>query len=129
MLYEFQVYNVVIIYLTFIHLMMCYHDKPNNYVTKLSYFWLYSLCCTLHLHDLFYNWKFVPLTSLHLFHPMSRLSLQTSGLLWPKVVSNWCQWWYPRLSVPLIHGLAPNKLPSVVNQMPRNLEMACFPCR
>ena len=28
-----------------------------------------SLCCVSHPHDLLYNWRFVPLNPLHLFHP------------------------------------------------------------
>ena len=33
----------------------------------LQYYWLYSQCCTLYPHELFYNWNFVLINSLHLF--------------------------------------------------------------
>ena len=44
-------------------LTICHHTK------LLQYYWLYSLCYTLHLWDLFYNWEFVLLNPLHLFCP------------------------------------------------------------
>ena len=40
-----------------------------SYTKLLQYYWPYSLCCTFHLHGLFlFNWRFVPLNPLHLFH-------------------------------------------------------------
>ena len=41
-----------------------------DYASELLYcYWLYSLCCTLHPCDLFYNWQSVPLSPLHYFTP------------------------------------------------------------
>lgn len=40
---------------------ICHHTE------LLQYYWLYSLCCTLHLSDLFHSWKFVPFNPLHKF--------------------------------------------------------------
>ena len=41
-----------------------------DYASELLYcYWLYSLCCTLHPCDLFYNWRSVPLSPLHYFTP------------------------------------------------------------
>ena len=40
---------------------ICCHTK------LLQYYWLYPPYCILYPHGLIYNWKFVPLNSLHLF--------------------------------------------------------------
>lgn len=58
---------------TFIYNMLATINIVNTYhcTNLLQYFvimyYIYSLCCTLHPHDLFDNWKFVALYPLHLY--------------------------------------------------------------
>ena len=65
----FNIYMHCELIITISLVTICHHTKlRHNY-------WLYSLCCTLHLCDLFYKWECVPLNLLHLFfqspHPPS----------------------------------------------------------
>lgn len=67
--YWFQVYNIVTNNYIHISLVAIFH------CTKLLwYYWLSSLCCTVHPRDLFYKWEFVLLNPLYLFclslHPL-----------------------------------------------------------
>lgn len=59
-----------------------------GHLTKLMYYWLYYLCCTLNPHDLFYNWKLVPLNPLHFFPPVPLLP---SPILYVTLIFfSWC---------------------------------------
>lgn len=56
--------------------------------TLLQYYWLYSLCCTLHLCDLYiYNWGFLPLSSLYCTHPSTPICPLTITSLFSVFIS------------------------------------------
>lgn len=72
---------------TFIYNMLTTINIVNTYhcTNLLQYFvimyYIYSLCCTLHPHDLFDKWKFVALYPLTLFSPSP-----TAPPLWQPLV-------------------------------------------